>query len=352
MKITPVTGPGQVQDLSTPEPVREARMKAAFIKASQAPAPAQANPTAQEHPVRNPNAISAEEVSAIRPTLQSKPAQEAETRDNISEVAEEVTPAEVKPAAKDPETERRFQQIARQERALRAKIQQQNIEFKKREEALAAREAAITAPQDLSNYVPKERVKQDALSVLEEAGVSWDELTNQVVNRQPTDPRVNAHISRLEAQIAKLEKANETSAKTYQDQQAAQYQAALKQIRTDAKQLVYTDPEFETVKAMNAVKDVVDLIEETYKKDGVVLSVEEAAKEVENYLVEEAMKITQIDKIKKRMAAANASQPKPEEKTQSTQQSQMKTLTNATSSTRPLTSRERAIAAAEGRLKI
>ena len=30
---------------------------------------------------------------------------------------------------------------------------------------------------------------------------------------------------------------------------------------------------------MNAVNDVVELIEQTYKKDGVVLSVEEAAKE-------------------------------------------------------------------------
>ena len=74
---------------------------------------------------------------------------------------------------------------------------------------------------------------------------------------------------------------------------------------------------------------------------------------MENYLVDEALKFTQIGKIQKRMAAANASRTPTETKTQSSQQPQaMKTLTNAASSTRPLTVRERAIAAAEGRLKI
>ena len=340
MKISPVTGPGQVQDLSTPEPVREARMKAAFERASQS--------TAQEHPVANPSAVSVEELSAIKATPK------AESSDNNTGLATDPEVTAIAAKVKDPESERRFAQIARQERALRAKAHQQNTEFKRREEALKAREAALTTQpqtQDLSNYIAKDRIKQDALTALDEAGVSWDELTNQVVTRQPTDPRVHATIGRLEAKIAQLEEANKSSQKTYAEQQQANYQAAIKQIKADAKQLVYTDPEFETVKAMNAVKDVVDLIEQTYAKDGIVMSVEDAAKEVENYLVDEAMKITQIDKIKKRMAAANASRQSTDAKTQSSQQTQMKTLTNATSSTRPLTSRERAIAAAEGRLK-
>ncbi len=338
MKITPVTGPGAIQDLSTPEPVREARMKAAFEKASQ--------PVDQGSPDRlpvNPNAISAEELSAIQPKASLAP-EVAEESDNSTEVETEET-------VQDPEVQRRFAQIARQEKALRAKAHQQNLALKQREDALKAREAALEAPkpvqQDFSNYIPKDRIKQDALGVLEEAGISWDDLTNQAINRAPTDIRVTNTIARLEQKIAQLEEANQNSQKTYQEQQTAQYQAAIKQIKNDAKQLVYTDPEFETIKSMNAVKDVVDLIEQTYKKDGIVLSVEEAAKEVENYLVEEAMKITQIEKIKKRMAAANASRPASETKTQDPKQTQMKTLTNAVSSTRPLTARERAINAME-----
>jgi hypothetical protein len=351
MKIAPIAGPGAIQQApQESEQARTARLTEKFVKITSG----NQNSTAQEHPVRDANHISPEEMSAVKPTLR----QQSEVNQTLPPNSDNSTQSEPEvtakaQTAKDPETERRFAQIARQERALRAKAQQQDIAYKQREAALKAREEALTAPQtpDLSQYIPRDRVKQDALSVLEESGVSWDELTQQVVNRQPTDPRVNQNIARLEAKIQQLEAANQASQKTYAEQQTANYQAAVKQIKADVKQLVYTDPEFETIKAMKATNDVVELIEQTYAKDGIVLSVEDAAKEVENYLVEEGLKITQISKIKARMAAANASRPATQEKTQSNQQTQMKTLTNASSSTRPLTVRERAIAAAEGRLK-
>jgi hypothetical protein len=342
MKITPVSSPAEVQQAQTSNN-SAARERAIAMLTAQAPvsdAVPKTESTAQKYPVSNPNQVSVEELSAIK-----TPAQPTEVRDN--DAKEEVEA----PAPKDPEAEKRFQQLARQERQLRAKIQQANIQFKQREADLKAREAALQQPTapDLSKYIPRERLQTDPLSVLEEAQVSWDELSQQVVNRQPTDPRVMNTIQQLKAQIAELKQANEKSAVTYQEQQQQQYQAAVKQIKADVHQLVQTDPEFETVKAMNATKDVVELIEKTYAKDGVVLSVEEATKAVEDYLVEEAMKVTQLDKIKKRMAASNASKPKPEEKTQPIQQTQqMKTLTNATSGAKKISARERAIARANG----
>lgn len=336
MKISPIAGAGAVQDLSTPDHIRTAKMVAAFNKASE---PAQAPIEQPRHladvPV-NANKISPEELSAVQPP------QEAQESDTPAVIEPETEDTQV-----DPELERRFKQLSRQERILRAKIQQQNIEFKKREEALKVREAAIQQP-DLSSYIPKDRLKQDPLSALEEAQVSWDELSQQAINRQPTDPRVMNTIQRLESQIADMQKKADQAQVNYQEQQQQQYQAALKQIKADAKQLIYTDPEFETVKAMNAVNDVVELIERTYAKDGVVLSVEEATREVENYLIDEAMKITQIDKIKKRLAVSKAQTLKADVKPPLTQQPQMKTLTNAQSSARKMSARERAIARATG----
>lgn len=347
MKITPVTGPGAIPDTSTPEHVRTAKAIEAFNKGQSSydkPAPTQGQ--AQEHPVANANNISPEEISAVRTQA---PEQTEESNSDASISTETAEPA--KPEIKDPEAEKRFQQIAKQERALRAKIHQANTELKRREEALKAREAALQQPQapDLSEYVPKSRLKEDALTILEEVGVDWDNLTNQAVQRQPTDPRVTNALQKAISRIDQLEQELKTGQKTAQEQQQAQYQAALKQIKADAKQLVYTDPEFETVKAMNAVNDVVELIEKTFAEDGVVMSVEDAAKEVESYLVDEAMKITQIDKIKKRMAASKASELKTDEKKPQTEQKQpMKTLTNATSATRKMSARERAVARANG----
>lgn len=111
------------------------------------------------------------------------------------------------------------------------------------------------------------------------------------------------------------------------------------------------DPYFETIKQTNSVSDVVDLITATYEKDGILLSVEEAAKEVEDYLVDEAMKLTRIGKIKQRLAASTTAKVSQEQTPAPKKQTQMKTLTNAASTTRQLSAKERAILAFRGELK-
>jgi hypothetical protein len=324
---------------------------AAFHKASEAPAPtAPKQGQAQELPVRDATNISPEEMSAIAPRAQApEPIQEDLGQPDTIEATEE------KPV--DPV----YEQLARRERALRQKARQQEQAFKAREDALKAKEAelaskAMAPSTDLSKYIQKDILKTSPLQALAEAGLSYDELTQAILNQQPSDPRVDATINRLEAKIRQLEEANENGQKSQQAQQQAQYDAAVKQIREDAKKLVYTDPEFETVKATNSVNDVVELIEETYRKDGTLLGVEEAAKMVEDYLLEEAIKLTKIDKIKKRLSASSAqtSTKAPAQQQAASAQRQpqtMKTLSNAASTSRPLSAKERAILAFRGELK-
>ncbi len=351
MKVTPIANAHAIQTPNTQGMTAATARATAKLQATMQPkAPAPAINTQQEA-VANPNQVSVEELSAITSQTTETPVESTISEDQTQETAPEETAA---PKA-DPALSRQFAQLARQEKALRAKAHQQAQEFKQREEAIRAREQALTATKpDLTSYISKDRLKTDPLSVFAEAGLSYDEITQQILTQQPRDPRTEAHIARLEAKLAALEEGAQTAQKTYQEQQQAQYQAAVKQISTDAKKLVFTDPNFETIKATGSVKDVVELITQTYEKDGVLLTVEEAAQQVEDYLVDEAMKITQIDKIKKRMAAANASKPKSEVKTQATSgqtQPAMKTLTNATASQRQLSAKERAILAFKGELK-
>lgn len=361
MKVTPVASPTAIPPQGTPEHVRTARAVAAFNKA----AGGGSNHAAQ----LNQNAIAPEDLSAIK-----APAKQEETEENQDDSAQlatapsledavaaaqasEETPADApKAETPDPALSRQFAQLARQEKAIRAKAQAQEQAFKVREAALAARETELASRQpDLSKYVPRDRVKAETLAVLAEEGVSYDDLTSQLINQVPTDPRVRSQMAALEAKIAQLEKANENSQKSYSENQQQAYDAAVKQIKTDAKRLVFTDPNFETVKATNSVNDVVELITQTYEKDGVLLSVEEAAQQVEDYLIEEATKLAQISKVQKRLqsnasrTAANQTQ-KPQN-VQPKAQPQMKTLTNATSSQRQLSARERALLAFKGELK-
>jgi hypothetical protein len=343
MKVIPVASPQQVSE-TKPNPTVIAKAVAAFNAAAEQPA---SNHSAQ----LNQNAISPEDMSAIVPQSQGID----KNTENVEQVQAVEAPAEKQ--ERDPALSRQFAQLARQEKALRARAQQQEQQWKARDAELKAKEAELSskAQQYSQGYISKDQLKQDALSVLAEAGVSYEELTQQILNQQPTDPRLQSTINRLESKIKQLEESAENSQKTQTANQQAQYQAAVKQIESDTKALVRHDPNFEAIRATNSVRDVVELITQTYDKDGVLLTVEEAAQQVENYLVEEAMKITRIGKIKSKLEQANASQAKAVQKTQAgtkqTQPGQMKTLTNAASSSRQLSARERALLAFKGELK-
>lgn len=345
MKVVPVGGHITSTQAQTTAPDSRQRAINAFNQAQQAP-------------VTNPSSVSPEEMTALKPrqndtnqVLESKAADTPATTEAPAEA-----PKAPETPAEDPNLSRQFAQLARQEKALRARAQQQDQAIRAKEAALAEREAAIAAKAqqvDLSKYVPIERIKEQTLAVLAEAGVSYDQVAERMINQVPTDPRIEATINRLAEQNAKLEAKLADFEKSQVTNSQAQYDAAVKQITADTKALVSKDPSYEMIKASGAIKDVVELIEETYKKDGILLTVEEAAQEVEDYLVEEASKFAKLSKVQKRLqpvappVTTTAAQTPPAQP----QQPQMRTLTNATSSTRKLTARERAILAFKNELK-
>jgi hypothetical protein len=344
MRIQPVASPHAIPQNGTPESVRTAKAVAAFNSGKSSYDKAE---PAQEHPVANPNQVSVEELSAIQP--------------KVSEVQDNPTPVEATPEPKeerDPALSRQFAQLARQERQQRQKFQQQQQALRAKEAELQAKEQALkTKEVEYSQgYISKDQLKKDTLAILADSGVSWDDLTQQIVNHQPPDPRTDATVRRLEAKIASLEAKQEENAKQATEQQQNQYKAALRQIELDTADLIKGNPvAYEAINKIGrrGVREVVRLIEDTYNKDGVLMTVEQASDEVENYLVEENYNMaSSISKIKRRLAEAG--QPKAnEKKTAESQQTQpgMKTLTNAAASSRKLTAKERAILAFKGELK-
>lgn len=347
MKIQSVASPNDIRQ--APSPDLKARAVAAFNQANQQPA---------AQVVQNQNSISAEEMGAIIPQSSQqvdKVADIEETVETAEAPSEEVPKAESKPK-EDPALSRQFAQLARQERALRAKAAQQDQALKAREAAIQAREAEISSKsqQYQDGYISKDRLLRDTLGTLAEAGINYEEITRQAMNQTARDPRMEAMVDELKAEIKTLKQANETSQKTYNEQQQQAYQAAVKQIRQDAVSLVKADPiAYEAIAKTGSVKDVVDLITQTYDKDGVLLTVEEAAQEVENYLIDQGVNtLGRIDKIKKKLGMNASSSAQKTQTPSPTKQTQpMKTLTNATSSTRPLSARERAILAFGNKLK-
>lgn len=301
--------------------------------------------------------------SNIAPEMMSAVAPPSPTV-NEELLANEPDPVEVppeEPKEETPQVSSQLALLARREKALRAKQQQQEQAIKAREDALKAKEEQLLAKErEYSNgYMPKDFIKQNPLKVLAEAGVSYDDLTQQVLNQSQTNPYTEAQIAKLEAQIARLTEEAENSKKQYSSQQEQAVEAAMKQIKMDVRQLVSKDPSYETIKATNSIDDVADLIRQTYEKDGYIMSVEDAAQEVEDYLIEEALKLDKIQKIQQRRQQSQA-QPSNAPTTVNVKQTQgplnkqpqqMKTLTNQIASSRPLSARERAILVFKGENK-
>lgn len=353
MQITSKDAPA-----SSPAPSAQvdARARAIAIFEGRAAQSAQA----QEHPVANPNAVQPEEMSVITGTSKKEEVQ-ADTSEEpkASESSEKEVKADSKPSEDAPKDSEeaplsdKFAQLARKEKAMRQKM----LEMKAAEDAIKAREAALAEKEARESKAReekalKDRLASDPLSVLEEMGWSYDKLTEKVLSREAPKPE-EAAIAKLQAEIEAIKKGQEEAVKAQQTAQQKQYEHAINTLRNDTKKLVESDPEFETVKATDSIEDVVQLIEKTFNEEGRLLTVEEAARAVEDYLVEEATKLAKLSKIQRKLAPtpSKESAPKSVEGDSDKKQSGMKTLTNAASTPRQLSARERAMLAFKGELK-
>ena len=211
-----------------------------------------------------------------------------------------------------------FAALARQRRALQVK-----------ERELSDKMKALEGPTrgDLES-----RIKSQPLSVLQELGVTYEQLTNEILASQG-NPQIDPE--KLKAEItADFEK-------KFVEKEQQQEQAVLAEMRRNVDSMVATGDDFELIRAGGKQSDVVELIHRTWKKTGQVLDEAEAAKLVEDELLEEHLKSASLKKVQGRLT------PPPAEVTAPVPQG-MKTLTNRDQAKPLMNRRQRAIAAALG----
>lgn len=334
---------------SAPQTSKE-RALAAFMRPTTA-----SQAQAQELPVRNATNISPEEFSAVSPSYNASESDAGQNGLSESASSPVESPKADTKATPDEPLSNQYALLARKEKALRAKAMQQDQAIKAREAGIVAREEAIKAKdaEYQSKYIARDRISQDPISVLNDLGLSYDQITQLMLNAPKAEDMARAkELQSVRDELNAVKEQQVKSQKAYDDAQTQSYQQAINQIRLETKSLVNSDPTFETIKATDSVSDVVELIEETFKKDGILLTVEEAATEVENYLVEEAMKLARLNKIQQRLKpAVSQAAAKPSVATQKLQAESkppIKTLTNSVGISRPLSARDRAILAFKG----
>jgi hypothetical protein len=223
-----------------------------------------------------------------------------------------------------------FAALAKQRRALQVK-----------ERELADREKALESKSSTSGGEDyKARLKSEPLRVLEEAGVTYDQLTEAILAQQGG---INPEIQALKAEIKALKEGVDTK---FTERETQAEQQVLNEMRREATILAKAGDTYEMVRETQSVPEVIELIHRTYKQTGEVLDVSEAMQLVEDHLVNETLKIANLKKIQSKITPAQESvQQQPQVK------SGMKTLTNRDNAKPILDRRSRAIAAMQGTLK-
>lgn len=240
----------------------------------------------------------------------------------ISDPNEVVEPEVIRPISPQ------FAALAKQRRELALKAQE-----------IAAKEKALAERSTPESAIDLGKLKATPLAVLKEAGVTYEQLTEAILAEQSgQDPRIQALEAKVDAYEKKLdEKLSE------RDLQAEKQVMA--EIEREAERLVESAPEeFELVRGTNSKKKIPELIHRLWKKTGEVIDVSEAAKIIEDQLVEDNLKVASFGKIRSKLAPEVVQTPaqKPYG---------LRTLTNRDTAQRPLSARARAIAAMNGTLK-
>lgn len=236
--------------------------------------------------------------------------------------------------------------LAKREKAIRLRA------LEERRKIDAERQALDAERQEIAQYRQwKQRLSEDPVSVLNEAGISYDKVTSQYLNQSPEHARIQS----LEKELKEIRAEQESSKSQFKQNQEDQYAQAKKQIRTEVSLLVDGDESFEAIRTQGEVaKDaVVELIEQTFHENGYIMPVEDAVKEIEEYLIEQALGFARLKKVQSKLAPPVV---EPEQKPVSEQtQPQLNTLSNRImpSVASPMNARERrerAILAFQGKL--
>jgi len=190
--------------------------------------------------------------------------------------------------------------LAKREKAL----QKQREEIQKSKLDLDSKYEEINKFKSL-----KEQAKTNPLKFLEEAGLSYEELTNFILNgNKPTaemeTSSIKSEMQKLRDEIAQREQEREKSAKAMDEQRA---QEAISNFKENITGFLTGKPDdFELCNNYPESVDLIyDVIEAHFAQTEKVMSMEEAAKLVEDHFESEAMKVTSFKKIQSKLA------PKP-----------------------------------------
>lgn len=215
-----------------------------------------------------------------------------------------------------------------------AALAKQKRAFQVKEKELADREKALAEKEKASGQSRAEleqRVKAgQALSVLQDLGITYDQLTNELLGKQNAPD-----LTSVKEEILK------TVEERLADKDTAQEEAVFAHMQRNVAKLSSSD-NYPFVKEAGAQDKVLELIKRTWKEDGEVLDEEDALAAIEAELKEKAKSYARL--LDAKLVKEPVETP-PAAAGNSPKQQPIKTLTNKDSARPQSNRRQRALAA-------
>jgi hypothetical protein len=268
------------------------------------------------------------------PVTQAAP--EAKPSDAIVEKvpAKAEAKVETKPDAKsEPEptttTDPKFVAAAAELKAHQERLLRGYQEMSKREKDMVAEKQKIASDRaelakvrdQLAEYEKaKQLAKKNPVALLQASGISYDDVAEYVIRsgKSPKELAENAKLSEVEEIARKNAEELENYKKSVADQQKKAEQDAIKaeEAATQGKRANFYNSaiafvqqnmaQYELTNLHEMQFEVPSLVEKVYAKTHRLLTVKEAAEQVEEYLIERTKKVMNSEKWKKLTAAEQA----------------------------------------------
>lgn len=323
MKISPVVGTPTLPKTPTSSLSPEKLERLKSIAAGQKPEDKPEEPQAEKPPAM-PKITMQTNKTVHRngdPTQDAPPTEEGTEIGNAeSAISDTGVQAKTEPEAIAPISPQ-LAELARQRRAL----QEERRLFAEEKAALEAKS---------SSAVDVERLKKQPLSVLQELGVTYEQLTDEILNSQGG----NAEIAALKAEIAELKKGIDDK---FTQKDTEQEEAVFNHMKNQVDKMCFSSDQYKFIREAKAQGKVLDLIRTTWKEKGEVLDEAEAMDLIEAELREDAKRYAKLIGELETPPEPTPAQPAP-------QTGGLKTITNKDSARPPMSRRQRAIAAALG----
>jgi hypothetical protein len=172
---------------------------------------------------------------------------------------------------------------------------------RRREQALVQRERALEARlADAEKYSQlKGKIAAKDYSAADELGLTYEEYTQYLLKKQNDTNPEEQRYRQVEEKLSILQKAQEEqTVKDYQQNQALW--------KAEIAKVVSENPLFSTIKELGAEGAVLQHVNDSFDEDGVELSVEEAAQQIEDELFKRAEKFSTVSKLKAKGEAPKA----------------------------------------------